>query len=52
MAAVLADPELAKKMGDLGLVPSTMTAAQFGDYLVKERDALAAVVTAGNIKAE
>ena len=52
MAAVLADPDLTKKMGDLGLVPSTMTAAQFGDYLVKERDALAAVVTAGNIKAE
>ena len=52
MTAVLADPELAKKMGDLGLVPSTMTAAQFGDYLVKEREALAAVVSAGNIKAE
>src|SRR5215510_8491718 len=52
MAAVLADLELTKKMADLGLVPSTMTAAQFGDYLVKERDALSAVVTAGNIKAE
>ena len=31
---------------------STMTATQFGDYLVKEREALAAVVSAGNIKAE
>ena len=52
MAAVLADPEITKRMGDLALVPSTMTAAQFGDYLVRERDALAAVVSAGNIKAE
>lgn len=52
MAAVLADPEIVKRMGDLALVPVTMTPAQFAAYLAKERDELAAVVKAGNIKAE
>jgi len=52
MAAVLADPEIVKRMGDLALVPVTMTPAQFAAYLAKERDDLAAVVKAGNIKAE
>jgi tripartite-type tricarboxylate transporter receptor subunit TctC len=52
MAAVLADPEIAKRMGDLALVPVTMSPAQFAAYLAKERDDLAAVVKAGNIKAE
>lgn len=52
MAAVLADPDIVKRMADLALVPATMTQAQFAAYLVKEREDMAAVVTAGNIKAE
>ncbi|MGH6959435.1 MAG: Bug family tripartite tricarboxylate transporter substrate binding protein, partial [Dongiaceae bacterium] len=52
MAAVLADPEIVKRMGDLGLVPAKMTQAQFAAYLQKERQEFAAVVSAANIKAE
>jgi tripartite-type tricarboxylate transporter receptor subunit TctC len=52
MAAVLADPEIIRRMGDLGLVPAKMTPAQFAAYLRKERQEFAAVVSAANIKAE
>ena len=52
MEAVLEDPDIVKRMGDLALVPAKMTPAQFGAHLRKEREEFAAVVAKGNIKAE
>lgn len=52
MVAVLADAEIAKRMGDLGLLPAKMTQAEFAAYLRKERQEFAAIVSAANIKAE
>jgi len=52
VAAVLADPAVLKQLADGGMKPLQMAPADFGAYLAKERKALAAVVSANNIKAE
>lgn len=52
VAAVLADPGVLKQLADGGMKPMQMAPADFGAYLRRERKALAAVVTANNIKAE
>ena len=52
VATVLTDPAVQKQLADGGMKPMQMTPADFGAYLAKERKALAAVVTANNIKAE
>ncbi len=52
MTAVLADPEIRKKLEDAGLKPLAMTPAQFGSYLAKEKQELGAVVSKAGIKAE
>ena len=52
VAAVLADPAVQKQLADGGMKPMQMAPADFGAYLAKERKALAAVITANNIKAE
>ncbi len=52
MKTVLEDPEIVKRLGDVSLVPSRLTPAQFSEYLRKEQQELAAVVKAGDIKAE
>jgi len=52
LTAILAEPEIKKKLEDAGLKPLSMTPAQFGTYLAKEKQSLGAVVTAAGIKAE
>lgn len=52
VAAVLADPAVLKLLADGGMKPMQMAPADFGAYLAKERKALAATITAANIKAE
>jgi tripartite-type tricarboxylate transporter receptor subunit TctC len=52
VATVLADPAVLKLLADGGMKPMQMAPADFGTYLAKERKALAAVVSANNIKAE
>lgn len=52
VATVLTDPAVQKQLADGGMKPMQMAPADFGAYLAKERKALAAVVTANNIKAE
>ena len=50
VAAVLAEPEIQRKLGDAGLKPLAMTPAQFAAYLAKEKQALAPVISAACIK--
>jgi tripartite-type tricarboxylate transporter receptor subunit TctC len=52
VAALLADPTVLKQLADGGMKPMQMAPADFGAYLARERKALAAVITANNIKAE
>lgn len=52
IASLLADPGLIKQLADAGMKPMLMSPADFGAYLAKERKAMAAVVSANNIKAE
>lgn len=52
VAAVLADPAVLKQLADGGMKPLQMSPSEFGSYLAKERKALAAVITANNIKAD
>jgi tripartite-type tricarboxylate transporter receptor subunit TctC len=52
IAAVIADPEVAKKMDDAGLKTLSMTPAQFATYLAREKQMLGAVISAAGIKAE
>ncbi|MSQ70728.1 MAG: tripartite tricarboxylate transporter substrate binding protein [Betaproteobacteria bacterium] len=52
MDAVLKDPEIARRMGDLALKPANLSPAQFGVFLQKEHDKFAAIVKSANIKAE
>jgi tripartite-type tricarboxylate transporter receptor subunit TctC len=49
-AAVLAEPEIQRKLADAGLKPFSLTPAQFATYLAKEKQALAPVVSAAGIK--
>jgi tripartite-type tricarboxylate transporter receptor subunit TctC len=50
--ATLKDPEVARKLGDIAVKPQVMSGAVFGDYLAKERKAIAGVVSTAGIKAE
>lgn len=52
VSALLSDPALLKQLADGGMKPLAMSPADFGAYLAKERQAMAAVVKANNIKAE
>ena len=52
IAAILAEPDVAKKMEDAGLKPLSMTPAQFGAYLAREKQMLGGVIAAAGIKAE
>ena len=52
MAVVLADPDIVKKMDDAGLKPMSLSPAQFGAYLAREKQVLGAVISAAGIKAE
>ena len=52
IAAILADPDVIKKMDDAGLKPMSLTPAQFGAYLAREKQMLGAVISAAGIKAE
>lgn len=50
--AVLKDPEVVRKLGEIATRPMMISGQQFADYLAKERQMIAAVVTRGNIKAD
>jgi tripartite-type tricarboxylate transporter receptor subunit TctC len=52
IAALLADPTLLKQLADGGMKPMQMAPAAFGTYLQRERESLAATISAANIKAE
>ena len=52
LAVVLADPDIVKKMDDAGLKPLSLSPAQFGAYLAREKQMLGAVISAAGIKAE
>ena len=52
IAAILAEPEVVKKMEDAGLKPLSMSPAQFGAYLAREKQMLGGVIAAAGIKAE
>ncbi|MFT3719159.1 Bug family tripartite tricarboxylate transporter substrate binding protein [Pseudorhodoferax sp.] len=50
VAAVLAEPDIQRKLDDAGLKPLPMPPAQFAAYLARERQALGAVVAAAGIR--
>ena len=50
VAAVLAEPEIQRKLADAGLKPFSLTPTQFAAYLAKEKQALAPVIAAAGIK--
>ncbi len=52
MQAVLKDPDISRRMGDLALKPANLSPAQFGQFLQKEYDKFAAIVKASDIKPE
>jgi tripartite-type tricarboxylate transporter receptor subunit TctC len=52
LAAVLKDPEIVRKLGDISTKPMLISGAQFKDYLAQERQLIGGVVTRANIKAE
>ena len=52
VAAVLADPEVIRQLALGGMKPLLMAPADFAAYLARERKALAATVSAANIKVE
>lgn len=49
-AAVLAEPDIQRKLGDAGLKPFALAPAQFAAYLAREKQALAPVIAAAGIK--
>ena len=49
---ILATPEMKEKLAAQGAEVRVMTPAQFGDFIVKERDRWAKVVKAAGVKAE
>ena len=49
---MLADPELGRRMQEVGLKPAPLAPAPFATMLKKEREALACVVAAAGIKTE
>ena len=52
LAAVVAEPDLRRRMEEVGLRPTSQNAAQFAATLKKERDTLGAVISAAGIKTE
>lgn len=52
MAAVLAEPDIQRKLADAGLKPMSLPPAQFADYLAREKQALSPVISAAGIKLE
>jgi tripartite-type tricarboxylate transporter receptor subunit TctC len=52
LAAVLKDPEIVRKLGDISTKPMLVSGAQFRDYLAREKQLISGVVTRANIKAE
>jgi tripartite-type tricarboxylate transporter receptor subunit TctC len=48
--AALADPKLTARLADLGGVPMSMTAAEFGKFVAAEREKWGEVIRAVNIK--
>ncbi|MBL8384560.1 MAG: tripartite tricarboxylate transporter substrate binding protein [Burkholderiales bacterium] len=52
IAAVLGEPDTVRRMEDAGLKPLSMTPAQFGAYLQREKQMLGAVISAAGIKTE
>ena len=52
MDAVLGEPELVRRLGDLSLEPAHLTPPQFAAFLQREQDKYSAIVKTANIKAE
>ena len=52
MTAVLADPDMVRRLADAGFKPMKMTPAQFATYLADERRDLARIIAAAGIKIE
>ncbi|WP_076997590.1 tripartite tricarboxylate transporter substrate binding protein [Variovorax sp. KK3] len=50
--ATLKDPEIARKLGDIAVKPQLIAGPAFGEYLAKERKAIAGVVQTAGIKTE
>jgi tripartite-type tricarboxylate transporter receptor subunit TctC len=48
--AALADPKFKARLVDLGGVPMSMTAAQFGKFVAAETEKWGKVIRAANIK--
>jgi tripartite-type tricarboxylate transporter receptor subunit TctC len=49
--AALADPSVKARFADLGLVPLSMTSAEFGNFIANETEKWGRVIRAANIKA-
>lgn len=52
LEAATKDPEIARKLGDVAVKPQLIAGPAFGEYLAKERKAVAGVVQTAGIKAE
>ena len=52
VAAIVAEPDVVKRMDDAGLKPFSLNPAQFGAYLAREKQMLGAVISAAGIKTE
>ena len=52
VAAIVAEPDVVKRMDDAGLKPFSLTPSQFGAYLAREKQMLGSVIGAAGIKTE
>lgn len=52
MDAVVRDPEIVRKLGDIANRPVAISGPRFGEYLARERQQITEVVTRANIKVE
>lgn len=52
ITAIVAEPEVVQRLDAAGLKPMSMGAAQFGAYLVREKQTFGAVINAAGIKVE
>jgi tripartite-type tricarboxylate transporter receptor subunit TctC len=50
--AALADPKIMARFADIGSVPTSMTSADFGKFIVEDTEKWGRVIRAANIKAE
>jgi tripartite-type tricarboxylate transporter receptor subunit TctC len=50
LAVVLAEPDMVRKLADAGLKPMLMAPEQFANYLAKEKQDLAAVISSAKIR--